>query len=162
MWVFNFSEVLKNNYKLMSDKCSGLWDVSLLGSMNVEPLTCLQVMFSDGNEDGLWRWFSIGPQQGQARLPEVLMGAVDERVQTTVQVWHHWWQCPQPIRCRWQVHPAQQDQLVDQWRERNKDSLWVDKYVFSLWLLQPCACRYNSICVVSVSAHVTSDTIKGV
>lgn len=71
-----------------------------------------QVKFSDSGEDRVWRRFPIGPQQGQARLPEVLVGPVDEGVQAAVQVWHHWWQRPEPIRCRRQVHPAQQNQLM--------------------------------------------------
>lgn len=88
-----------------------------------------QVKFSDSSENRVWRRFPVGPQQSQARLPEVLMGPVDEGVQATVQVWHHWWQRPEPIRCRRQVHPAQQNQLMSFRRQKNRDGLWVNKSV---------------------------------
>lgn len=75
------------------------------------------VQWGDGGEDRISRQkFPSGPQQGQARLPEVLVGAVDQRVEATVQVWHHRRQCPQPIRRRRKVHPAQQNQLVKKQR----------------------------------------------
>ncbi|KAG7235873.1 hypothetical protein INR49_002070, partial [Caranx melampygus] len=43
------------------------------------------LMFNDSSEDRLRWWLPSGPQQGQACLPEVLVGAVDKRVNTTVQ-----------------------------------------------------------------------------
>lgn len=50
---------------------------------------CLQLMFNDSSEDRLRWWLPSGPQQGQACLPEVLVGEVDKRIKTTVQVRHH-------------------------------------------------------------------------
>lgn len=56
-------------------------------------------------------WLSAGPQKCKYCFSKVLVSAVNDGVQTTVQIRHYCWKCSQPLRRWWQIQSPKKNQL---------------------------------------------------